>query len=55
MPILKVIGAEEQSGLARETSLESVRSENVKRLAKQVLEATCTDVKGRIFETFHQA
>ena len=31
---------------------ESVRSENVKRLAKQVLEATATDVNGRVFETF---
>ena len=31
---------------------ESVRSENVKRLAKQVLEATATDdVNGRVFET----
>ncbi len=31
----------------------SARSENVKRLAKLVLEATATDdVKGRTFETF---
>ena len=34
---------------------ESVRSENVQRLAKKVLEATATDdVKGNILRPFHQ-